>query len=116
VIVNRTRDEFLSRSGLAEQQHRGITWRDCLDQLQDLPQCGTVADDLIEVHLAANLFFEIKLLLGELFFEFGDLTVRQGIFKGNGDLARRLAEELDILVLKTASVVCPTASTPSTRP
>ncbi|HSE20930.1 MAG TPA: hypothetical protein VLB68_04710, partial [Pyrinomonadaceae bacterium] len=55
MIVNRTRDQFLSRSSLAEQQHRGITGRDCLDQLQDLPQCGTVADDLIEVHLAANL-------------------------------------------------------------
>jgi hypothetical protein len=25
VIVNRTRDQFLSGSGLAEQQHRGIT-------------------------------------------------------------------------------------------
>src|SRR6185503_19229413 len=97
VIVDRTRDELFSGSGLAEQQHRGITRRDCLDQLQDLSECGTVADDLIEVHLAANLFFEIKLLLGELFFEFGDLTVGQGIFQGDGDLTRRLAEELDLL-------------------
>ena len=37
-----------------------------MDQLQDLPECGAVADDLIEVHLVADLFFEIKLLLGEL--------------------------------------------------
>src|SRR4030095_10740063 len=73
--------EFLSRSGLAEQQHRGITGRDCLDQLQDLSECGAVADDLMEVHLARNLFFEIKLLLGQLVFELRNLLAREGVLQ-----------------------------------
>ena len=52
MIVNGASNEFLSGSGLTEQQHRGITRGDCLDQLQHLPECGAVANDLIEIHLA----------------------------------------------------------------
>ena len=54
-----------------------------------------LADDLIELQFGADLFFEVEFLLGESVFEFRNLPIRQGIFEGNGYLARRLAEELD---------------------
>src|SRR6185295_3934758 len=98
MIVNRTRDQFLSRSSLTEQQHRGITWRDCLDQLQHLSQCGAVANDLIEVHLAANLFFEIKLLLGYLIFEFRNLLARKGVPQHNRYLAANPSQEIKLIL------------------
>src|SRR4029453_10189996 len=79
MIVNGASDEFLSRSSLTAQQNGRITRRDCLDQLQYLPECGAVANDLIEVHLAAYLFFEIKLLLGQLVFELRNLLASEGV-------------------------------------
>src|SRR5688572_25347904 len=96
MIVNRTRDQFLTSSGLAQQQHRGITWRDCLDQLQHLPECRAVADNLIEVHLAANLFFEIELLLREPIFESRYLAVGEGVLDGDRYLPGDVRQQLHV--------------------
>src|SRR6186997_1189112 len=98
MIVNRTRDQFLSRSRLAEQQHRGITWRDCLDQLQHLSQGRAVADDLIEVHLAAYLFFEVKLLLGQLVFELRNLLARKSVLQRKRDLNGNPGQEIKLIL------------------
>ena len=54
---------------------------------------GLLPDDLLEAHLAADFFFEIELLLGELVFQFGNLLVCQRVFNCDGDLACSLAEE-----------------------
>jgi len=97
MVVDGAGDEFLACAGLAQQQDGGVAWGDRFDELEDVLDGGAVADDLIKVQLAADLFFEIELLLGELVFEFRNLPVRQGIFEGDGYLARRLAEELDLL-------------------
>jgi hypothetical protein len=66
-----------SGASLTKQQHRGIVGSHSLDQLQHVGKRGTVADDLIDIHLAANLFFEIKLLLRQLVFELRNLLVRK---------------------------------------
>ena len=62
-----------------------------------MPECRAVADDLIEVHLAANLFFEIELLLGELVFELGDFPICQGVFDGDGDLLCDVREQFHVV-------------------
>ena len=76
VIVNGACDQFLPGSGLAKEQDGGITGSDRFDEFQHLPECRAVADDLIELQLAAYLLFKIQLLLGQLVFEFGNLPIR----------------------------------------
>lgn len=98
MFVNRAGDEFLSRASLTEQQHRGITGRDCLDQLQHLPECRAIADDLIEVQLAAYLFFEIKLLLVQLVFESGNLLPRKGVLQRKCYLTRNRNQEIKLIL------------------
>jgi len=46
----------------------------------------TVPHDLLEVHVATDLFFEIKLLLGQFLFQVGDLAVCKTILYSDGDL------------------------------
>jgi len=65
VVVNGAGDKFLSGACLAEQQHGGVYRGDGLHKLQHQPECRAVADDLIEVQLAADLVFEVELLLRE---------------------------------------------------
>jgi hypothetical protein len=44
-------------------------------------------NDVFKVHLAADFFFEIELLLGEFVFELRNLVVCQRVFNGDGNLA-----------------------------
>jgi hypothetical protein len=48
--------------------HLEIAWRNRLDQFQNLLQRWACTDNLIEVHLTANLFFEVKSFLCEFIF------------------------------------------------
>src|SRR4029077_4138092 len=47
VAVNRPRDQFLADAALAQEHHRGVGWRGALHRLEDLPEGGTVPDDLV---------------------------------------------------------------------
>ncbi len=60
-------------------------------------QGGTRPDDLLKVHLAANLFFEIQLFLRKLVLESGDLAVGKRVFNCNGDLPRDHGEKLTVV-------------------
>src|SRR6202046_3327413 len=79
MIMNSAGDQLFSRAGLTEQEDRGIAGRDFLDQFQNPLQCWTVPMDLLKIDLAANLFFEIHLLPGDLLLEFGDFTIGKRI-------------------------------------
>src|SRR3984957_5859429 len=46
-----------------------------------------VANDVLEVHLAADFFFEVELFLGELVFELRNLVIYHRVLNRNGDLA-----------------------------
>ena len=53
-----------------EQQDCRVAGSHGFNQFQNMVQRRAVSNDVLEVHLAADLFFEVELLLGELFFEF----------------------------------------------
>ena len=46
---------------------------------KNLFQSRTVTNDLIEIHRATNLFFQIQLLLGQLVFEFGSFAEGESV-------------------------------------
>ena len=84
---------------------------DGLDLLQHAPQRGALADDLLEVVLRADFFFQVELFLGQSLLEFGDLAIGLRIFHGNRDLVGDLAQQLDLfrskgILAATAQVQC----------
>src|SRR5262249_10206449 len=64
--------------------------------LQDAFEHPTTADDLFEVVLTANLFFEIQLLFLELVLQRLDLVIGKRVFDGDGNLVRHLFEQLAV--------------------
>src|ERR1700722_9867396 len=100
MIMQSAGDQLFSRAGLTQQEDRGIAGRDLLDQLQHAPQCRAVPLDLLKIDLAANLFFKIHLLPGDLLFEFGDLTIGQRILNRDRYLARRLTKKISVIFAK----------------
>jgi hypothetical protein len=67
--VNRTCHEFLSRSGLAEDEHSGIAWRHGLNALQHGLESRSFADHVSDVVVEPNLVFEIEFLGSEALFD-----------------------------------------------
>src|SRR6266496_2350434 len=98
--MNRARDEFLPSARFPADQHSGICGCHRFHLLQHFAQGGTLPDNLCEVHLRADFFFQVELFLGEFVLQLGDLTVGQGVFDGNCDLARGLTEEVDVCCRK----------------
>src|ERR1700723_3990393 len=82
MIMKSASDQLFSRAGLTQQEDRRVVGGDFLDQFQNAPQCWTVPMDLLKIDLAANLFFEIHLLPGDLLLPFGDLTTDVPILNG----------------------------------
>src|SRR5207245_872585 len=93
-VVDRPGNKLLSGAGFAEQQDRRVVGRDCLDQLQNVLERRARPYDLLEVHLAAYLFFQIELFLRKFVLQFRNLTVGKVVFDGNCDLAGGLSEEV----------------------
>jgi hypothetical protein len=46
-------------------------------EIQYMAESRTLSNDSFKVHLAADLLFQVQLLLGEFVFEIGDFSVRQ---------------------------------------
>src|SRR5207245_5624402 len=93
-VVDGPGNKLFSRAGFAEQQDCRVVGRDCLDQLQDVLERRARPYDLLEVHLAAYLFFQIELFLRKFVLQFRNLTVGKVVFDGNCDLAGGLSEEV----------------------
>ena len=94
--MNGAGDQLLACTSLAKQQDCGIAGSDGLNQFQNVLQRRAVSDDILKVHLAADFFFEIELLLRELVFEFRNLVVCQCVFDGDCYLPRSLGEKFDV--------------------
>src|ERR1700678_2374676 len=104
MIMKSASDQLFSRAGLAQQEDRRIAGRDFLDQFQNALQCRTVPMDLLEIDLAANLFFEIYILPGDLLFEFGDFTIGKRILDRDRYLARCLTKKIGVIFAKEVFV------------
>ena len=107
--------ELLARAGLAADEHGGVGGGDGFDLLQHPPQRRALADDLLEVVLRADLFFQVELLLGQLVFQLGDLPIGLRVLHRNGDLLGDLAEQLDLLRAERLLAASAHIQAPSTR-
>src|ERR1700719_3563680 len=56
-----------------------------------------VSHDLFETHVAADFFFEIDILLRQLFFQFGDLAEGEAVFYSDSYLTRRFLKKIDLI-------------------
>ena len=79
-------DQFLARARLPVNQYRRPRRSYCFDLAEDTPQHRAVADDLLEIHFAAEFIFEIELFLSQFVLEFRDLTIGKGVVDGDGNL------------------------------
>src|SRR5882762_9699561 len=86
-VVNGTGDQLLACTCLSKQQDCRVAGSDRFNKFQNMFQRWAVSDDVFKAHLAADFFFEIELLLGELIFELRNLVVGTSIFNGDGNLA-----------------------------
>src|SRR5215472_10096713 len=73
-IMNRPCHQFLARTGLPVNQHRGTGRSHGFDLVKDGAKGFTTADNLFEALLGSDFVFEIQLLLGELVLQVGDLA------------------------------------------
>src|SRR6185295_16938298 len=73
--VDCARDQFLPSSGLPINQYGGIGGRHGLDFLEHTSQGGAATDDLLEIQLAADLFFQVDLFPRQLILQFSDLVI-----------------------------------------
>ena len=96
-IVQRSSDQLFSGAGLSKNDHCGIGGRHRLNLFQDTPKRFAVSDNLFEVKFAADFGLEVDILLRELIFEFGNLSVGKSVFDGQRDLIRNLALESKII-------------------
>src|SRR5258705_2231177 len=99
-IVNRAGDGFLSCSGLTVDQNGRIGWSDDFDLLQDFAKRLRLADDLAKVHLRSDLVLEVDLLADQLTLQVVDLLPSHRVVERDGDLGRRLHEQLQIAPCK----------------
>src|ERR1700723_3866959 len=95
-IVNCPSNQFLPRTRVSTNKNSRTRWSHRFDLMQHLSQSGAIANDLFEVHLTAQLPFEVKLLLRELVGEFRDLTIGQRIVNGDCYLSGDLRQEFDV--------------------
>ncbi len=99
-IVDCTGDQFFSCACLAQKQDRGIAGRHCLHQTKNVTEARALAHNSLEIHLAADFFFQIQLLLGQLVFKFRNFTINNRIFDCDRHLARYLSQEIDLVLIE----------------
>src|SRR5262249_44991023 len=97
VIVNCARNQFLPRASLSQKQDCGIAGRHRFYQLEYLTERWTLADDFLKVQFAANLVFQIELLLRPFFLQSLQVTGRKGHRNRRGGLACNLLEKIAIV-------------------
>ena len=65
---------------------------------------GTLADNSFEVHLAANFFLKVKLLLRQPVLQIGDFAIGESVIDSNRHLVRDLRQERDFFRIKSILV------------
>ncbi len=97
-FMNGARHEFLARSGFTQQEHGRIAGSHGFHLTQDRPDRRAVADDVGKIHLAANLGFQIQLLLRQFVLQIGDLAVGQRVIHSDRYLVRDLRKKSDFVL------------------
>src|SRR5437899_1615562 len=96
MIVDRTRDQFFSRAGLAANQYGRIRGGYCLDEFQYALQFGARSDDFLEVGIRAKFILKIKLFLLELLSQLRYLPYCERILNRDGHLLGDLRQEINV--------------------
>ena len=96
-IVHGASNQFLARARLAIDQHSGVGRRDRLNFSQNKLQSRAVSHDVLEMKLAADLGFQIDVLLRKPVFELRYLSVSYRVLDTERDLIRDWTEEGEIL-------------------
>src|SRR5262249_42684892 len=96
-IVDRMGDQFFTCAGFALNQDRRIGRGDDSDLLERAGERRTLADDLREIELALNLFFQVDLFAGQFVLQRFDLVESQRVFNRDGYLVGDLAEQFGVL-------------------
>src|SRR6266850_3516159 len=96
-----TGDEFLAGPVLPANQHRRASLGDRLHQMQSMLEREAFANDLLEVVLRSNLFFQVEFLLRQLVLQIGDLSVSERILNCQRDLVGDLTQEGGIVLGKS---------------
>src|SRR5580700_1557841 len=106
-IVNGTRNQLLARARFTINQYRGICRSDNSDLIQHPAQAFAAADDLLELARTAQLVFEVQFFQRKFLFLFGNFSVGNRIFDGQGHLPRNLGQERQIVGRKRILALCP---------
>src|SRR5262249_15318520 len=81
-------------------QDRRIGRGDDFDLLERAGERRTLADDLGEIELTLNLFFQVDLFAGQFVLQRFDLFEGQRVFDRDGDLTGDLAEQFRVFRVK----------------
>src|SRR5258708_6992745 len=98
--MHRARNQFLTRPGLAVDQHGRIGGRDRFHFPQYAAQSLALAHDLLEFQLAADFVLEVEFFPHKLVLQLRHFAEGQRVFDGDSYLARDLAEETKIALRK----------------
>ncbi len=115
-IVDGASDELFAGAGFAENEHGGVTWRGEFNLTQSALDDRAFADDLLEIKLAANFFFQIKFFNGEAVLERIDFLEGQSVFDGDGNLCGDAIEEFGVIFgerveAAAGEIECPESAT-----
>ena len=109
--VNGTRDQFLSRSGFTQNQHRGTTGRHGSRLRQHTLQFRAFAHDFLEIEFAADLVFQVQFFFRQAIFQRLNFPVGASIVERDRQLGGDLVQNFLVflrkgLILLTAHVEC----------
>src|SRR4029077_9494399 len=96
-MVHGASNQFLARACVAIDQHSGVGRRDRLNFSENQLQSLAVSHDVVEMKLAADLGFQIDVLLRQPVFELRYLSVSYRVLDTERDLIRNRTEEGEIL-------------------
>src|SRR5262245_12798511 len=99
--MNRARDQFLARPGLAGDQDCRVSHGDLLDGVQRVADRRRIAYDLVELLAPAQLLTQHYVLLLQLVAQFANLLVGQRIRHGHGQRPRYDSKDRQIAVSKS---------------
>lgn len=97
-IVDNASNQFFAGPGFTVDEDGGIRDGNGLHLEQDATQGRTLAHDLLEIGLIANVILDIEALLGKLLSGFTDLLIGQRILQRDANLSRNLREEINFVL------------------
>src|SRR5580700_7290152 len=100
-FMDRPRNQFLSGAGITEKQNRRVARSHGFHEVQYVAEGRTLPHNSFEVHLAANLIFQIQFFLCKLVLEISDFTIRQRVLHTDRDLLCNLGQKGRRLAIKS---------------